>query len=344
MALVITERFLEPAEVIIDRVFDPSTQSIPLHERRRKNHRLILRPNHIAVLPFHFAVLKPESPCAGLFVAIQSWWIASILSCTETGCLAVTVLGSLQPPSFFRRQIELLREGKDGPVQMRLSFVRRLQEQDSLDAWRNRITDAARSAGVTLLFGSDIVLERIGAVTIDSRDQSVQVLYLPNSTRQGDLGLFIKMYCCPDDPQDGNRLKNRDTMTCATLNLKAMLGDIQSSQLFLGYDGTEAVFEVRLGDKERQVIAAVRRRVSDVDLLTLCQKLAGCQHYINEMIADGGFSGGKFSSDRKRDFEWLVALCDVCARDGGMWCAGCLGACYCCVEHRDEDWKAHKSW
>lgn len=112
-------------------------------------------------------------------------------------------------------------------------------------------------------------------------------------------------------------------------------------QLYLGFDGDETVFTVRLGDSMRKLLAAKHRKVSEADFLTLATRLAVDKSYHDCLVAMGGAG---YNIVNFMALGMIDGVCEVCCGQATSRCAACAGAVYCGAAHQKEDWKAHKSW
>ena len=116
------------------------------------------------------------------------------------------------------------------------------------------------------------------------------------------------------------------------------------------FDGQREVFETRLSDESRTLVALRRSGGSDeaVRAAALALVRPGApNHAVNTLeTSPTAFGIVLYALDQLVD-EWdklSDRYCDVCGAESAQLCRGCEAIAYCGVDHQRVDWPAHKAW
>lgn len=250
--------------------------------------------------------------------------------------------------SAFKRQFQFLRGGGGGdetsttttPLKLRMNLIFQPRDKSSAYAHKNSLLSFAhrqQTPPVTLQVGNDVTIDRPGAVTISKTSRSLEVLYLPFSVpAEGRMCLIG--WCHPE--RDQPHLENQQTMTAYIKSGQFLFEPPAVERLYLGFNGQQMVFEVRLSDSSRKLLAAKRKKVPLAQFEMMIRKSVVKHDIFQYMLA----TCGDVSITNLLSFDKVENLCDLCCGEGKFRCKGCLGACYCSEEHQKVDWKLHKRW
>lgn len=339
MPFAVTTRRLEESSLVRKPLGDEGDELIEV---------LIKIPDHFAIRPCRYGLLAPESPCEGFYTAfnIDIGVILALLHCSDTrrsffvSYLDATVLKST-PVKIWPQAFAYLLANQphcDSTISLQTFSSACSELYGGVTSLKITIAREAAQLGIKVDAGDNLRLEENVGVTIPRGQFAAQVLVLPSSALTNDCSLALH---CDKDEWDDKRFQTEIVLTTVLQAIKAdiVAERIRLPPLSLGYDGSRAVFEVRLDDSTRQLVLAARAGASSEKLAVLLSKFSGA-HPSTHMRGERPDALIRMLAGLGEQ-PW----CETCCGDARFKCLGCGGgALYCCSEHQKEDWKNHKTW